>query len=534
MRVLLILPRSSPERETLSDFTFMLRLLTPRGSNGRKGVMAFMPLALPTLAALTPRHIDVRIIDENIEDIPFDDPVDIVGISFVSSMASRAYEIADVFRKRKVHVALGGVHTTLMPEEAQAHADSVFVGEAESTWPEFLRDFEAGVPKTRYLCCERPSLQTAVLPRWDLVSNKHYLVPLIQTTRGCNFACNFCSVRTLFGPPRTKPVAHVIREIEQVAKLHKRPGRLKLMFADDNIVADVAYAKELFKAMIPLRLRWSSQASINIAQDDELLRLARESGCDTLLIGVESISQRSLNGAGKGGVNKVELFGELMRSLHASGINVYSYIIFGFDEDDAFIFERTLSFVQEMAIEFPLFNLLTPIPGTRFYDSMKQQGRVVTSNFVDLNGYTVTFQPRSMSEKTLLDGFHWAIAQAYSEQAILERIRKGYDNGALKGSDPDTISRIAASALVLLDLLRHPATPEFKRFARRIVREMWRSRNIKINALLMFLDRYHFAEKLKRHYPEAVTFGHKTVGAGAGAGGDGNDHGLALALSQAQ
>ena len=504
MKIRLILPKATSREGTLSDFSFMLKLLTPKTSAGSRSTMAFMPLALPTLAALTPGDVEIRIEDENLGPITFDEPVDVVGITFVSFMAPRAYQIADAFRERGVHVALGGVHATLMPEEAAIHADSVFIGEAEETWPQFIEDFRSGRPQPVYRCTIRTDLQRLVLPRWDLVANRYYLTQLVQTTRGCSNACDFCMIRSLFGPPRTKPVQNVIAEILQITKLKRVPGPLKLMFADDNIVADGSYARQLFEALIPLRLRWSSQASLSLAEDEELLDLAVRSGCDTLLLGFESIAQQNLDAINKGRVNRVDRFREAIARIHARGINVYAYFIFGFEQDTPEIFQRTLDFVRETAIEFPLYNILTPAPGTRLWDHMQADGRLLPFRLEEMNGYCVSYKPARMTAQELLDGFRWSIAQSYSAEAIFERLEKAYACGAAKTRDQGTLTRAAVGLILLNALLRQPKP--MRACMRRALKALWIWPDLKVNALLMFLDRFEFAQNLLRAHPEIAHY----------------------------
>jgi radical SAM superfamily enzyme YgiQ (UPF0313 family) len=291
-------------------------------------------------------------------------------------------------------------------------------------------------------------------------------------------------------------VEHVIREIREIEKYKRLPGPLKIMFADDNIIANPAYAKRLFRALIPLQLRWTSQASINIAEDDALLELAQQSGCDALLLGLESISQNSLNSVNKGKVNRVDSFKKSIEKIHAKGINIYSYIIFGFDDNEPSIFDETLEFVQEMALEFPLFNILSPIPGTRLYQRLAEEKRLLPASWEELNGYSVFFQPKMMSREQLKAGFLRSITQAYSAEAIFSRLEKSYAMGAAKSPRRDYLSRVAVSLILAKEMLGQDR--EMNRFIFRLLQQLWRKRDIKIHTLLMLLDRFHFARKLQR------------------------------------
>ncbi len=505
MKILLVLPSARTDEGTLSDFTYMLELLTPDTPRGGKNIMAFMPLALPTLAAMVPADMEVRIVDENIEPIPFDEKVDLVGISFVSFMAPRAYQIADEFRARGVHVVLGGGHVTLLYQEALAHADTVVLGEAEEIWPQFLEDFRHKKALGLYRAERKPDLNRLLIPRWDLVQNRHYLNQLIQTTRGCNHDCDFCTIRTLFGPPRVKPVENVIREIEAAKKLQRFPGKYKLMFADDNIIGNPGYAKNLFKAMVPLEIRWSSQLSIHLARDDELLELAKQSGCDTVLIGFESISQKNLNAINKGRLNRTDSFRRAIEKIQSRGINIYGYFIFGLDDDDPSVFEATVRFVQKAGIEYPLFNILSPFPGTRLYDRMMEENRLTDFDFAKLNGYSVCFKPLNMTPQELEQGFRWAIAETYSHENILGRIGVSYHRGASRSESPEYLSRLVLSGLMLKEMARGDSA--MRLFLADMVKTLWTRRDLKLSTLLMFLDRFEFGQRLRKQPGFDAAFG---------------------------
>ncbi len=257
-----------------------------------------MPLALPTLAALTPSDIEVKIINENnigIEVIDFNESADIVGITCVTYTANRAYEIAEKFRERGVYVAIGGVHVSNMPNEAGIYADSVFIGEAEETWPQFIEDFRNNQPKPVYKAERYPDLQTPVIPRWDLI-NKDYPALCLQTTRGCPFKCEYCAVRAFQGKPRQKPITNVLAELR---KFMKHTVSNVIYFADDNIIGNKKYAIELFNSLISYKVQWLSPISIDIADDEELMDLAKKSGAFAFMIGIESINQASLTASTK-------------------------------------------------------------------------------------------------------------------------------------------------------------------------------------------------------------------------------------------
>jgi radical SAM superfamily enzyme YgiQ (UPF0313 family) len=308
-----------------------IELIQPsREANTRPSKRALAPpINLGLLAALTPPDIEVCITDENTSIINLNKDVDLVGITVATVTAHRAYEIADSFRKRGVTVVLGGIHVSLLPDEAGEHADSIVVGEAEEIWPTLIADFKANNLQPIYKAQSRPSLKGLPIVRRDLFDRNRYLIKnTIFTTRGCPFDCSFCSVTTFFGRSyRTRPVNEVIAEIKTL------PRHELIMFMDDNIAGNPRFAKELFQALIPLKINWLSQCSVTIAYDNELLDLAAKSGCVDLFLGIESISAASLESVGKK-INKVERYDEVIRKIHAHGSAIHGFFIFGFDEDD--------------------------------------------------------------------------------------------------------------------------------------------------------------------------------------------------------
>jgi radical SAM superfamily enzyme YgiQ (UPF0313 family) len=273
------------------------------------GKVYMSQLTLPLLAALTPDDIEVKIMDENVEPIDFDEPTDLVAITMLTPMAPRAYEIATVFRQKGVKVVLGGVHATHMPQEAAKYADAVVIGEAENVWPQLLTDFKKGQLQKFYSSDTKPDLKELPIPHHNLVKNKFYVnVPKVETSRGCPYRCSFCSTTAMFGNRmRYRPINEVINEIKALKARF-------VFFTDNNIVGNPRYAKEFFKALIPLKIKWVSQGSLNIARDLELLKLAAKSGCVGILVGIESLVQEALAAMGKK-VNKVSQYARILLFL---------------------------------------------------------------------------------------------------------------------------------------------------------------------------------------------------------------------------
>lgn len=383
-----------------------------------RGKVYMSQLTLPALAALTPPDVAVSIVDENLDPVPFDDGYDLVGITTLTPSATRAYEIADEFRSRGVRVVLGGVHASLMPEEAREHADALLIGEAEGVWPQLLADAQNGGLKPMYQAEGRPSLASLPHPRHDLTRQDGYLnIPKVETSRGCPFNCNFCSTTVIFGNRmRYRPVEDVVEEVRAL-------GNHFVFFTDNNIVGNVGYAKKLFRALIPLKVKWLSQGSLHLARDPELLRLAAESGCVGMLIGIESLMEEAIASMNKR-VNKVAEYARDIRRIHRHGIGLIGCFVFGFDEDDPKVFRKTVRFVRRLNIEVPQFTLLTPYPGTELRQQLLEQGRVLHNDWEKYDVGHVVFEPKGMSAEQLLDGYRRACGRVYSYPNIFWRLAR--------------------------------------------------------------------------------------------------------------
>lgn len=381
-------------------------------------VIGFQQLTMPYLAAMAPSHWKVEHIDEEVEEIDFDKEVYLVGITFHTPSAAHAYDIAARFRQRGVPVVLGGPHVTLMPQEAAKHADVIFAGEAEQIWPQFLKEFEAGVHKIYYELAEPPSLDQLPSPRKDLFHRRDHSSGIVCATRGCPNKCEFCAISVMYKNSFRK------RPVEQVAlEFGSFKGKVIILW-DDNVSADLDYAKSLFKAITPYHKWWSSQASIQAGKDDEFLELAAKSGCKQLFLGLESVSQTSLNRANKG-FNRVDEYYKIIKRIHAYGIAVQAGVVFGFDNDDRNIFKDTISFLEEAGVQNATFNILTPYPGTQLFKRLDAEGRILTYDWSKYNARTdVVYVPKQMSCGELLDGFNWANRRFYSMRSIAKRLAK--------------------------------------------------------------------------------------------------------------
>jgi radical SAM superfamily enzyme YgiQ (UPF0313 family) len=313
---------------------------------------------------------------------------------------------------------LGGPHVTLVPEEAQQHADVIFIGEAESQWPRFLAEFESGHYDARYRCLESPDLDHAPMSRHDLLQRQDHTAGALFATRGCVHRCDFCTVAVMYNSHLRK------RPVEAVAQEFASFGGRVIILWDDNIAGDIAYAKSLFRALAPHRKWWSAQASLHAAEDDEFLELAARSGCKQLFIGLESVTQSSVNEVSKG-FNRVDEYAHAIERIHAHGIAVQAGIVFGFDHDSEAVFEMTLDFLEKTGVQNATFNILTPFPGTRLHERLETEGRILTRDWTKYNSRTdIVFQPRLMSPEALLAGFRYANARFYSWASIYRRISR--------------------------------------------------------------------------------------------------------------
>ena len=388
----------------------------PEGSLWGQIYFRFPYLALTTLAALTDEDWEVSIVDENVDAINFSDLPDLAAISIMTPLAKRGYEIADYFREKGVPVVLGGIHPTMMKDEAKIHADSVVMGEAEKTWPFVLSDFKRGNLKPFYKSTNFSSLDRLPIPRRNLLNRKGYFFTnTIQATRGCPFDCEFCSVTSFYGRTyRVRPVEDVINEIAHMEKGF-------LFFVDDNIVGKPSYAKELFKALIPLKVKWFTQASLNIVKDRKLLDLAQRSGCKGLFVGFESLSQENLKAMGKS-TNCVSEYKDAIKMLHDHGIGIQGSFIFGTDYDNKSVFSDVLRFIEKTHLEAVLFSVLTPFPGTRIYETLQKENRIIDTDWERYDMNHVVFSPKKMTPGELQDGFNWAYRKLYGHRSILVRL----------------------------------------------------------------------------------------------------------------
>lgn len=400
------------------NFVDKKKITDYNNSGRRRSVLP--PLNIALLAGLTHKRHRVILVDENIEEDRCDEgnSLDLVGITSMTGTAPRMYELADKYRVRGVKVVLGGSHVSALPDEALTHADAVVVGEADDIWNNVLDDFERGEYKKIYNQDNHSSINNLPFPRYDLLPEGGYYLPkTFQTSRGCPYNCTFCTVTKIFGDKyHNRPIEDVVREIKEM------PGQNVVVFTDDNIMADKRRAKELFKALRELNIIWASQASINSARDVELLRLASESGCRGLFVGIESISKESLKEANKSGVNKPEEYKLLLENFRKYGIKILGSFVFGFDTDERDVFYKTVKFAVDSKLDLAQFSILTPFPGTEIYKKFKEEGRLIERNWRHFYQGEVCFYPERMSPQELQRGQQYAWRKFYTINNTLKRL----------------------------------------------------------------------------------------------------------------
>ena len=377
-------------------------LVSPRSlvSEATSGWLRIPQLSLPILKALTPPEHEVMAAEEEFAPLPDGDRWDVVGLTAMTSNVHRAYQLASRFRQQGAKVILGGIHPSILPEEAAEHADAVVIGEAEGVWPRILDD--AGHNRLeRFYHNPQPDISRSPLPlrqrRRRLLGLPPYVMP-IMATRGCPYDCEFCCVRRLYGPgSRHTPVEHVIEDIV-------RNDPKLIMFLDDNIGALRPYAMQLFEALRPLRKRWCGQASLRFILDDDLFRAAVRSGLGALFVGVETIEPDASRTMRKS-PGSIELYDKATARCRAAGVVFHASLIFGLDEQTPRVFEHTLEFLSRNAVPSISPNILTPYPGTRLFDRLQREGRILHTNWTYYDHTNVCYQPKNMSPEELAEKY---------------------------------------------------------------------------------------------------------------------------------
>ncbi len=386
---------------------------------------AFPNLSLPTVAGITPPGHEVVLCDENVEPIDFDVDADVVGITGYVVHKQRIFEIIDEFKRRGKFVVVGGPFPSLCPEELRGRADVIFIDEAEYTWPQFLRDYEAGSWQPEYRQDEKPSMHDSPLPRFDLLKLDRYRSVTIQFARGCPFNCEFCDIIVMYGrKPRTKTVAQVMAEIEAIRAL----AVTNIFVVDDNFIGNKREAKALLKAIAAWQaergypVEFMTEVTLNIAQDDELLALMRQANFSTIFVGIESPRAASLQETKK----TQNLRGDLLAAVHRiqeAGMEVMAGMIVGFDHDDPTIFDEQFRFIQEARIPISMTGMLNAMPKTPLYKRLKEAGRLIAESVGDQFVFT-NIVPGGMSRLELYEGYKRLLQRLYDYGNYRRRTRE--------------------------------------------------------------------------------------------------------------
>ncbi len=404
-----------------------IALISPKGPLYRHKTGIFRkdlraaPLTLTTLASLVPEQLnaEVTLFDEGIEELPSQIDADLIGMTVITGSAPRSYELSAKFREEGKTVVLGGPHVTLLPEEAKLNADAIVTGYAEQTWPELLEDFKNNDLKQHYSMSPSFSfdqMEKIPFPKRNLLNKKGYkTLNTFEATRGCIHNCEFCVVPAAWGrKPFQKPVAHIIEDIKQ------RKAK-QVLFYDLNLIADRSYAKELFAALIPLKIYWVGLSTTLVGRDPELFDLMVRSGCKGLLIGFESISKETLKYTNKS-FNDPDGYPHLIKKLRNAGIIINGTFVFGNDQDDIHTFDAVRDFVIENQIGLPRFSILTPFPGTALFKRLESEGRIIETDWSKYDGQHVVYMPKRMSPEELQIGHEKVWKDVYSMKGIGKRV----------------------------------------------------------------------------------------------------------------
>ena len=395
--------------------------------NYNGGIKAYIPpLTLPVLAGLTPKNIEIELCDENVEDVNFNTNADLVGITGITTLINRAYEIADIFRKRGKKVIMGGIHVSAMPDEAKNHADSILIGEAEDLWEEIIEDFRNNRLKEEYKSETYPDLKKIVIPRYELLKFNKYRKSTgtnmprlpIQSSRGCPFNCKFCSVTKFWGPKiRTKPLENVEKELLYIKSL----GTNRIFFSDDNFIADINYTRDLINLLKKYNFSWICQVSTNIYNHEDLIVDMKKAGCSAVYLGIETFSGEDLENINKN-FNKMVNYEKLFALFAKYNIRVTASMIVGLDADTKKTLEHMIQLLIRFKVSYAQFFLLMLLPGTKMREDFLKNNRIIDHNWDHQNGTVVTFLPKSFQIEELQD-YYWELYHKfYSYQSIISRI----------------------------------------------------------------------------------------------------------------
>ncbi len=461
------------------------------------------PLALPTLAAMTPYNYDISIVDEEFEKVPFDQHFDLVGITAMSQNIGRGYQIADVFCTKGSTVIMGGSYVTYKAEEALKHCDSVVIGEAEDIWADVIRDFETSTLKRTYQAGTLTDFKTSPIPRWDLMNHKHLLSLSVQVSRGCPFRCEFCLVYKIQGNKMR------YREMDDVVAEIKALPTKNVFFVDDNLTVDKRYMRELLTAIKPLNIIWNCQVSIDVAKDEEFLQEMADAGCHYMLIGLESVNPSSLKETRKYH-NNLEFYRTAVERIHKVGIHIAGAFIVGFDNDEITAFDDILAFTNEMNLHFVMINILGFAPGTDIFERMKAEGRIYNDSAKAVAGMFNAAYYMNMSHAEMFEKYVQALEKAYDFENVFEKANNLFSEGNFTKVATDAISFGEKLLLVMKIIFNYSFTKKaHKRKLLFFMLKLMRTKQVSPNHFSYFLlsmEGFHRHVKyLRRNYDKFLS-----------------------------
>lgn len=381
-----------------------------------------VPTALTIIAGLTPDHFEIEIIDEAVSMIDTLPEADLIGITTLTGTIGRVYELSGQFMDKGIPVILGGIHASMSPDESINHADAVVIGEAELIWNKVLEDFESGSLKKFYNSSETFDFKKLPKQRWDLVDMNNYLTVSIQATRGCPYDCEFCGVTKIFGPKRR------YRDIEDVVEQIKTLPTNKFIFADDNLTFNKKYARELMEAIKPLNVTWNCQSSIEIAEQDELLELMADAGCEQILIGLESLNDESLKETNKKQNLKKDYY-DVIRKVQKHGIFVAGSFIFGLDNDKAEDLQNIVKFTEDAPLPMALITPLASLPGSELTKRLATEDRLVDLP-VDMRGsFYPSVKYANFTAEEMFTTYITALRDMFSYDSVMKKAVKLFKDG---------------------------------------------------------------------------------------------------------
>jgi len=383
-------------------------------------------LSLLIIAALTPSSYEIDLIDENFEKIDFSKKYDLVGITAMTQQATRAYEIADIFLRNKIKVVIGGIHATVMPQEAKEHADSVVIGEVEDVWHRLLSDFRKNKLKPFYKSNKLVDLKGSPTPRYDLLNPQYYNVMWVQATRGCPHDCEFCAASKIYGKKyRYKTVDQVFNEIKLITQNIKKVKKaIQISFADDNLFVNRKFSIELINKITPLNIRWFAQTDISIAEDDELLTLLTKSGCICLFIGFETVDEQGLLSIDRHGwkLRQLKNYSKYIHKIQSYGVGVHGAFIVGLDSDDHFIFDKISNFIIENNMYDSQITICTPLPGTRLREKLANGNRLLPTKWENYTIADVNFIHPKLSKEDIEKGLIYMYRKINSKEVFIKKM----------------------------------------------------------------------------------------------------------------